>query len=42
MYDATLEFRRARWLRYVEHMTTALVAAGFTAGMVYMVLRPGV
>lgn len=36
--DAARAFRRSRWSRLVEHAVTALVASGFTAGMVYVIL----
>lgn len=37
--DAAREFRRSTWSRLVEHAVTALVASGFTAGLVYVILN---
>lgn len=37
--EAAREFRRSRWARLMEHAMTALIAASFTAGAVYGILR---
>jgi hypothetical protein len=35
--EAVKEFRRSIWLRLIEHAITALIASGFTAGLVYAI-----
>lgn len=37
--EAAKEFRRSIWSRLLEHAITALIASGFTAGMVYALLK---
>lgn len=36
---AAKEFRRTMWSRLIEHAITALLASGFTAGLVYAILK---
>lgn len=37
--EAAKEFRRSMWSRLVEHAITALIASGFTASLVYVILK---
>lgn len=37
--EAAKEFRRSMWTRMVEHAVTALIASGFTAGLVYAIVK---
>ena len=37
--EAAREFRRSMWSRLMEHAITALIASGFTAGLVYAIVR---
>jgi hypothetical protein len=36
---AANEFRRSMWTRVMEHAITALIASGFTAGVVYAIVK---
>jgi hypothetical protein len=36
--EAAREFRRSMWSRLMEHAVTALIASGFTAGLVYAIV----
>lgn len=37
--EATKDFRQSMWSRLVEHAITALIASGFTATLVYEILK---
>lgn len=37
--EAAKEFRRSMWSRLIEHAVTALIASGFTASLVYVILK---
>lgn len=37
--EAAKEFRRSIWSRMMEHAVTALIASGFTAGLVYAIVK---
>ena len=37
--EAAKDFRRSMWSRLVEHAVTALIASGFTASLVYVILK---
>lgn len=37
--EAAKEFRRSMWSRLIEHAITALIASGFTAGLVYAIVK---
>lgn len=37
--EAAKELRRSMWSRLMEHAITALIASGFTAGLVYAIVR---
>ena len=37
--EAAQDFRQSVWSRLIEHTVTALIASGFTAGLVYAMLK---
>jgi len=37
--EAAKDFRRSMWTRMIEHAVTALIASGFTASLVYLILK---
>ncbi|AAF85619.1 hypothetical protein [Xylella fastidiosa] len=37
--QAAKDFRRSMWTRLIEHTVTALVASGFTASLVYLIVK---
>jgi hypothetical protein len=37
--DAAKEFRRSVWSRLWEHAITAVLASGFTAGLIFVILK---
>lgn len=37
--EAAKEFRRSMWSRLIEHAVTALITSGFTASLVYVILK---
>lgn len=37
--EAAKDFRRSMWTRIIENAITALIASGFTASLVYMILK---
>ncbi|MDF0606763.1 hypothetical protein HZU77_014030 [Neisseriaceae bacterium TC5R-5] len=39
MSEAAKEFRRSMWSRLIEHAVTALIASGFTASLIYVILK---
>lgn len=37
--EAAKDFRRSTWTRMIEHAVTSLVASGFTASLVYLIVK---
>ena len=37
--EAAKDFRRSMWTRMIEHAVTALIASGFTASLVYLIVK---
>lgn len=37
--EAAKEFQRSMWSRLIEHAVTALIASGFTASLVYLIVK---
>ena len=37
--EAAKDFRRSMWTRMIEHAVTALIASGFTASLVYQIVK---